>query len=53
MVNDEDARLLIEEVLDRFAFHSYVNGLKIHAILAAIKDGAKDIVEEMISMISM
>jgi hypothetical protein len=33
MDNDENARLLVEEVLDRFVFHRYVNGLNIQASL--------------------
>jgi hypothetical protein len=49
MDNNEDARLLVEEVLDRFAFHRYVNGLNIHAALAAIPDEAGDIVEPVIA----
>jgi hypothetical protein len=38
MDNNDDARLLVEEVLDRFAFHRYVNGLNIHAALATVRD---------------
>jgi hypothetical protein len=45
MDNDEDVRLLVEEVFDQFDFHRYVNGFNIHAALAAIRDKAKDIVE--------
>jgi uncharacterized protein (DUF2164 family) len=49
VVDDEDARLLVEKILDRFAFHRYVNGLNIHAALAAVRDEARDIVEPMIA----
>jgi hypothetical protein len=49
MDNDKDDRILVEEVLDRFAFHRYVNGLNIHVALAAICDEAEDIVEPMIA----
>jgi hypothetical protein len=49
MDNNDDARLLVEEVLDRFAFHRYVNGLNIHAALAAVRDEAGDIVEPVIA----
>jgi hypothetical protein len=45
MDNDEDVRLLVEEVFDQFDFHRYVNGFNIHAALAAIRDKAEDIVE--------
>jgi hypothetical protein len=44
-----DARLLVENGLDRFAFHRYVNGLNIHAALAVVRDEAGDIVEPMIA----